>query len=192
MSAIDRAKDARTIDSAKANSLSVAPNVWIRKRRRTLGFATLAFLNSAFWVWMLVSIANKPGFVSRNGGLVPFVLFFLTVAFSSAVAGGRLAGCGLLIGPTGIVVKGPLRTRRLAVQEVDRIEPGVKRPGDVSNGTPCPILRLTDGEAVGVWALGVEGLTFSYRRHLDDMQPLCHELNELLNSVKAVNRTATQ
>src|SRR5579863_79534 len=179
MSAIDRANDAR------ANSGTVARNAWIRKRRRTLGFATCAFLNSAFWIWMLVNIANKPRFVAHNGGLLPFVVFFLAVAIGSAAVGRRLARCGLSIGPEGIVVRGPFRTRRLAVQDVERIEAGVQRPGDVGNGTPCPILRLADGSAVGVWALGTEGLRSNYPRHLEDMRPVCDQLNQLLISMKS-------
>ncbi len=179
MSAIDRADDAR------ANSVPIARNVWIRKPRRTLGFATCAFLNSAFWIWMLVNVASKPRFVAHNGGLLPFVVFFLVVALGSAAAGRRLARCGLWIGSEGIVVRGPLRTRRLTVQDVERIEPGVQRPGDAGNGTPCPILRLADGSAVGVWALGTEGLRSGYRRHLEDMQPMCDQLNQLLISAKS-------
>jgi hypothetical protein len=178
MTTIDRADDAAT------GSMPVAANAWIRKRHRTLGFAMCAFLNSALWIWMLVFTANKPRYAGRSGELASIVLFFLAVALASAALGWRLARCGLWIGPAGIVVRGPLRTWRLAVQDVERIEPGVQRPGDAGNGTPCPILKLANGRAIGVWALGGEGLVFSYHRLLENMQPLCDDLNRLLEDVR--------
>jgi hypothetical protein len=178
MGTIDRAK------RAAPGAMSVAPSTWIRKRRRTLAFATCAFLNSAFWIWMLVFMAGKPRYASHSGELVSIVLFFLAVALASAVAGRRLARSGLWIGSTGIVVRGPLRTWRLAVGDVEQIEPGVQRPGDVGNGTPCPTLKLANGRAIGIWALGGEGLIFDYRRLLEDMQPLCDDLNRLLERAR--------
>ena len=69
----------------------------------------------------------------------------------------------------------------LAARSVERFHPGVAGAG---NGTPCPVLVRTDGRPVGVWALGSEAFTFGYRRALEDMRPLCEELDKLLAGVQ--------
>jgi hypothetical protein len=159
---------------------ALAPNVWIRKRLRTVGFAAYSFLLSAFWIAMIFDVAGKKATYEHNGGLAVYVLFFLALAAASSALGARFARSGLWVSADGVLVRGPLRTKRIAQHEIARFEPGVHGPG---NGFPCPILMRIDGRAVGVWALGSEALTFSHRRALEDMRPLCDELDRLLASV---------
>jgi NADH:ubiquinone oxidoreductase subunit K len=177
------------VDDTRADgsgSPAVAPDTWIRKRRRTALFAAYALLLSAFWVAMIFDVAAKKSVYEHNGGLPVFVLFFLALAAASAALGLRLARAGLWMSADGIVVRGPLKTWRVSAQAVERFEPSVAGPG---NGTPCPTLTRTDGRPIGVWALGSEALTLTYRQHLDDMDPLCEELNRLLATIQASAHT---
>jgi hypothetical protein len=172
------------IDDTRApgpSSPALAPDTWIRRRRRTIGFATYSFLLSAFWIAMIFDVAGKKATYEHNGGLAVFVLFFLALAGASAALGVRFARSGLWVSADGVVVRGPLRTKRITTHDIERFEPGVHGPG---SGFPCPILMRTDGQSVGVWALGSEALTFSYRRALEDMRPLCEELDRLLATIK--------
>jgi len=163
-----------------------APSTWLRKRRRTRFFAAYAFALSAFWIALLVHVAGNRLMYERNGRLAVFVMLFLALAAASAGLGVRVASCGLWIGTDEIVVRGPLRTSHVPIGYAERFEPCVKGAG---NGTPCPVLLRTDGRSVGVWALGSEALTFGYRRALEDMRPLCEELNGLLASVRPSARS---
>jgi len=164
-----------------------APATWMRKRRRTLLFAGYAFALSAFWIAMIFDVAGKPSVYGPNGGLAVFVLFFLALAAASAGLGVRVARCGLWIDAGEIVVRGPLRTWRVAAGCAERFEPGVAGPG---NGTPCPVLVRTDGKHIGVWALGSEALTFGYKRALEDLRPLCEQLDTILAGVRPPVPTA--
>jgi hypothetical protein len=172
------------IDHTRApgpGSPAVATNMWMRKRRRTAGFAAYSFLLSAFWIAMIFDVAGKKATYEHNGGLGVFVLFFLVLAGASTALGVRFARSGLWVSADGALVRVPLRTKRIAAHDIELFEPGVHGPG---NGVPCPILMRTDGRSVGVWALGSDALTFSSRRALESMRPLCEELDRLLATVK--------
>jgi hypothetical protein len=181
MSSLDHATAARS-----APASVVAPNVWIRKARRTGTFAVLAYVNAAAWVAISVDVASKSQFTSHLGSFVVMLVFLLGVAALSVITGLRLASCGLWMSQEKIVIVGPLRTWTLGVGEVEGFEPGVR---GARNGTPCPVLKRTHGRPIGVWALGREGLISSYDRFLDELRPLCEELNELLGTLDAVPNT---
>jgi hypothetical protein len=168
---------------------SVAPNVWIRKARRTGTFAALAYVNAVAWVAMSVDVSAKSNYTSHAGNFVVMLVFLLGVAALSVMAGLRLASCGLWMSQETIVVIGPLRTWTLSVGEVKGFEPGVRGP---RNGTPCPVLQRTHGRSIGVWALGREGLITSYSRYLEELRPLCDELNELLRSLNAARQAPSE
>ncbi len=181
MSSLEHATAARS-----APASVVAPNVWIRKARRTGTFAVLAYLNAAAWVAISVDVASKSQFTSHLGSFVVMLVFLLGVAALSVITGLRLASCGLWMSQEQVVVVGPLRTWTLGVGEVAGFEPGVRGS---RNGTPCPVLKRTHGRPIGVWALGRDGLISSYGRFLDELRPLCDELNELLGTLNAKRST---
>jgi hypothetical protein len=166
----------------------VAPNVWMRKARRTTTFAALAYLNAAAWVAMSVDVSTRSRYTSHTGSYVVMLVYLLGVAALSAMAGLRLTSCGLWMSQETVVVIGPLRTWTLSVGEVEGFAPGVRGP---RNGTPSPVLTRTHGRSIGVWALGREGLISSYGRYLEELRPLCDELNELLRSLKAARQAPT-
>jgi hypothetical protein len=160
----------------------LAPNVWIRNARRTRTFAALAYLNAAGWVAIAADVVGKPQFTKDTADLVVTLVFLLGVATLSAIAGRRIARCGLWLSREAVTVNGPLRSWTLALDEVEGFEPGVRGP---RNGTPCPVLKRTDGRSLGVWALGREGLVTSYRAYLQQMKPLCDELDELVRTLRS-------
>ncbi|HYB23952.1 MAG TPA: hypothetical protein VED41_09165 [Solirubrobacteraceae bacterium] len=160
----------------------VAPNVWMRKTRRTGTFAALAYVNAVVWVAMAVDAATKPQYNGDAGNLAAMLVFLLGVAALSVIAGRRLARCGLWMSRERVIVNGPLRTWTLPVSEVEDFEPGVRSAG---NGTPCPVLRRSHGRPIGIWALGRDGLVSSYSSYLNELQPLCEELTELARTLQA-------
>ncbi len=106
------------------------------------------------------------------------VVFFLVFAAPCVWFGWQIARAGLWIGPDGLVIRGPLRKWKVQPSEAVRFAPGVQR--GAGNGTPCPILERVDGTPVGVWALGREGLIWSFDNYLEELKPLCDWLNQLL------------
>jgi hypothetical protein len=167
----------------------VAPNVWIRKARRTGTFAVLAYVNAVAWVAISVDVSTQSRDTSHPGSFVVMLVFLLGVAALSVMAGLRLASCGLWMSQETVVVIGPLRTWTLSVGEVEGFKSGVRGPW---NGTPCPVLERANGRSIGVWALGREGLISSYSRYLNELRPLCDELNVLLRSLKAARQAPSE
>ncbi len=180
MSSLEHASAAR-----REPASLVVPNVWIRKARRTGTFAVLAYVNAFAWVAISVDVSTKSSYTSHAGRFVVMLVFLLGVAALSVMAGLRLASCGLWMSQETIAVIGPLRIWTLGVGEVEGFESGVRGP---RNGTPCPVLKRTNGRSIGVWALGREGLISSYSRFLDELRPLCDELNELLRSLNTARQ----
>jgi hypothetical protein len=127
----------------------------------------------------------------------------LTIAWRTATA-------GLRIDSNAIVVRGPLKTRRVPLPEAAGFTPGLTT-GLFSAGTPCPVLKTANAGWVYVWALGLFAPSFitGYyegagvvrtadpqvvqrwrgdqvsmpREPKQRLQPLCDKLNELLASL---------
>lgn len=154
----------------------------MRKRGRAAGAAALALLNAAAWVGILFAAVGNSHLTRTHGERVAAVVFFLLVVVASVAFAARLARVGVRIGADGVVVKGPMRTWRLALSDIIRVEAAVQR--GAGNGTPCPVLIRRKGRPVGVWALGKEGVVLRYRRYLEDLQPLCEELDQLLQKMR--------
>jgi hypothetical protein len=169
--------------------VSIGPNRWIRKERRTRRFATLAVCWSLGMLVVLPVelLAGNSHWHNTVGNDMALGLFVVLAAPGFWLAH-SIAQAGLWIGAEGIVVRGPVRTRALALAEADSFAPGVLAGGE--NGTPCPVLKRTHGPEVGVWALGREGLIWRYARYGDEMRPLCDELNDLLRKLKAGDASA--
>lgn len=165
--------------------VSIEPNTWIRKQRRTRQFATFAVCWSLAMlvIPLIVLLGDNSNWHNTPGNDVGLSLFFVALAAPGFWMARRLAGAGLWMGADSIMVRGPVRTRTLALADVNSFAPGVLAGGN--NGTPCPVLKRAHGPAVGVWALGREGVFWRYARYADEMEPLCDELNDLLRKLKA-------
>lgn len=156
--------------------------VWLRNQRRTRAWAVIAVL----WSLVFASLRFRPGGDSGQltliGNLV-LTAIYLGIAALALVLAGRVARAGLWVGPDGIVVRGPFRTRRVALDDAGPFAPGLQ--GAAGNGTPCPILQRRDGGGVGVWALGRRNIWFRYERLCAEIEPLCNELNGLVQALRS-------
>ena len=158
-------------------------NTWMRPRSRHrahamfLGF--MAFCNAA--LSLVVAVMGR----SLDEGAAAAML--LVVAAGCGVVAYRTYHAGLWIAADGIVIRGPLWTSRVAVDAAESFFAGVQ--DGAGNGTPCPMLATGDGRAIGVWALGRQGVVWRYPRYLRELEPVCTELNRLLECAKAKPRS---
>jgi hypothetical protein len=164
------------------DTVEVARSVWIRNRRRTRAWAAIAVLWSVVFACLLFIPGHPHGHRSLGDYLGLGVFYFGIAALGMAFAG-RVAKAGLWIGPDGIVVRGPFRTRRVALGDATSFAPGLQGRG--GNGTPCPMLERRGGRAVGVWALGRRNIWFRYQRLCGEIQPLCDKLNGLVETLRS-------
>ncbi len=172
------ASPSRAEQVADSDRVDVKPGTWIRNRRRTHAWAALAALWSVVFALLLV----RPSGVHGVGAHVAVGAFYLGIAALGLVFAARVARAGVWLGRDGIVVRGPFRTRAVALADAGLFAPGLQGGG--GNGTPCPMLQRADRRAVGVWALGRRNVWFRYARVCQEIQPLCDELNELVASLR--------
>jgi hypothetical protein len=168
-----------------SDTVEVAPSVWLRNRRRTRSWAAIAVLWSAVFACLLFLPGESHRHETLTGYLVLGVFYF-GIATVGLVFAGRVARAGLWIGPDEIIVRGPFRTQSVEFEKAATFAPGLQGRG--GNGTPCPILERRDGRPVGVWALGRRNIWFHYQRLCQEIQPLCDELNELVQDAAAAAR----
>jgi hypothetical protein len=164
--------------------VAVEASIWIRKPRRTrVAAATaVAFSLALAGIFFIPLFEGKLDSQTPAAAYLILALFFFGTAALGLALARRLARAGLWMGPTGIMVRNPLRTTHIALAQAEAFVPGVV--GD-RNGTPCPVLKSKPDGAVGVWALGREGVVFRYRRYLQGLQPLCDQLNDLLGALQS-------
>jgi hypothetical protein len=166
---------------ADSRTVAVAQRVWIRNRRRTRAWATIAALWSVVFASLMFTSGglDRPITVSRVVGLGAFYFGIASLGLVFAV---RVSRAGLWIGADGIVVRGPFRTQSVALGDAGRFVPGLQGRG--GNGVPCPMLERRDHPAVGVWALGRRNVWFRYQRLCQEIQPLCDELDALVGILR--------
>jgi hypothetical protein len=166
---------------AASSAVEVTPSVWIRNRRRTRAWAAIAVVWSVVFACLLFVTGDLNG-SSALGEILVLGAFYFGIAAVGIVVAVRVARAGVWVGPDGIVVRGPFRTQPVALDEAERFFPGLQGRG--GNGTPCPMLERRGKRAVGVWALGRRNIFFDYQRLCQEIQPLCNELNELVETLR--------
>jgi hypothetical protein len=162
---------------AGAGTADVTPNAWIHNRRRTRGWAGIAALWSVVFAGLLFLPGHTPSPASPSADVM-LGAFYFGIAALGIVFARRVSRAGVWIGTDGIVVRGPFRTRSVALDDAGVFGPGLQGRG--GNGVPCPMLTRRNGPAVGVWALGRRNIWFRYRHICQEIEPLCGELNELV------------
>jgi hypothetical protein len=164
--------------TAGPDSVEVTADVWLRNRRRTRAWAAIAAAWSVGFACLL--------FIPPNKTLAEYLAlgaFYFGIAALGMLLARRVANAGVRIGPDGIVVRGPFRTRRVSIADAEVFVPGLQGGG--GNGTPCPMLERRDGRPVGVWALGRRNLWFRYHRLAQEIQPLCDDLTALVKVLQS-------
>jgi hypothetical protein len=157
---------------------TVEPRAWLKRPRRIHGFLAAIFAMIAFDFALALQLASSSADAGGEANVLNAVVFFLVFAGPCAWVAWRVATAGLWIGPEGLVIRGPFRSWAVQPGEALRFVRGVEK--GTGNGTPCPMLERTDGDPIGVWALGREGLPRSYDKYLGELEPLCEQLNQLL------------
>jgi hypothetical protein len=164
------------------DTVEVARGAWIRNRRRTRAWASIAVLWSVVFA-CTVFIPGSSHVPKPLGDYLALGAFYFGIAAVGIAFAGRVANAGVWIGPDGVVVRGPFRTHSVSIADAEVFVPGLQ--GGAGNGTPCPTLTRTHGRPVGVWALGRRNFVFRYQRLFQEIQPLCDELNALLRSLQS-------
>jgi hypothetical protein len=90
---------------------------------------------------------------------------------------------GLWIGPGGVVVRGFIRTRTVPLLEARAFAPGIH--GSIGNGYPAPGLERIGKDPIPIFCFGREGAVWKFDQYLEELQPVCDELNALLRRVQA-------
>lgn len=162
-----------------AEGLDVRVGAWLRRPRRVRGIC-------AAWAgYLLLTVAMSTHLYLANprtgGAALGALAFFAVFAGLGVFAIWRTATAGLMLATYAIVVRGPIRTRRISPTAAVGFEPGIF--GFVGNGTPGPMLKLSDGTRIGIWALGREGLVWNFDRYLGEAERLCDALNSALEQV---------
>jgi hypothetical protein len=157
--------------------IDVRRDAWLRRPSRLRWFVLIVGVIFAMALPKAIGAAEDGGTSSALAGAA----VILALAAPYLYFAGRIARSGIWLGADGIVIRGPFRTRRISGSSAVSFGPGVQ-PG-AGNGTPCPILTRADGSEVGVWALGIESLVWNFGGSLEEMRPLCDELNALLEEL---------
>jgi hypothetical protein len=174
-----------TYENMAPSFVQVAPDHWMSRRGRGQQFAfvfgavALSFAASAVFLF-------AAGFGSTLD-IAASATLLLSIAATSGTLAARMWRAGLWLGADGAIVRGPLRSHRFSLGEIDGFAAGVYGGG---NGTPGIVMRLRDGRKVGIWALGNEGVVWRYDRYVGEWQPVCERLNALLARLRACRGTA--
>jgi hypothetical protein len=165
--------------SGYADGVKVLPNVWLKRPERVRSFVGIAGGLTAFFLALAVGFilfTRNPGSGPEESivgavvwGLVPAGLCICFIARSRAL--------GLLLSSEGIVIRGPFRTRKIPPSEAVRFKP------EIFANTPGPVLELVSGQSIGIWALGREGVRWEFDQYLQEVEPLCNQLNQLMEKL---------
>jgi hypothetical protein len=168
--------------SGPVDAVVVAPGVWLRNRRRTRAWASV----SVAWSLAFASLVFIPGRLPANApaaATIMLIALYFGIAGLGLALARRVARAGVRIANDGIVIRGPFRTQSVALTDAERFAPGLQGRG--GNGVPCPILARQSRGAAGVWALGQRNIWFRYRRVCRELQPLCDDLNGLVDALRS-------
>lgn len=161
----------------------IAQRHWLRSRPRILGIGCMWLLYAAFFVWIAFHHTER----TAGGGSVSPVLtiMLLVLAVPGLVLGVRELRSGLWIASDAVIVRGMFRTTMLSPNEIDGFKPEMRL-------APSPLVHRKHGTPLIVGALAHGG--FSKRTQADclkALEPLCDQLNALLESVRSEQPSRT-
>jgi hypothetical protein len=167
--------------------VEVAQSRWIRHEPRTLGIGASLLLFGAFFVWMglhLVIFRHSRVPIS-TGTKIGLSLEVLPIGVVFLYLSLREFRSGLWLDSRVVIVRGLIRTRRFRPDELDGFKPEMRL-------APCPLLHCKHGSPVVVGALAHGGFVKSTNNaRLADLEPVCGELNALLQTVQSAEAAST-
>jgi hypothetical protein len=108
----------RANQMAGPDTVVVARNAWIRNRRRTRVWAAIAVLWSLVFACLLF-IPGDPQSHRTLGDYLGLGAFYFGIAALGMAFASRVAKAGVWIGPDGIEVRGPFRTRSVSIADAE-------------------------------------------------------------------------
>lgn len=90
---------------------------------------------------------------------------------------------GFWLGRDGVVVGGFFRTYKVPLWQAKSFTPGIH--GWVGNGYPAPALERVGAWAIPIFYFGREGFIGQLDRYLEELQPVCDELDLLLRKLQS-------
>lgn len=160
---------------------------WIRNREpwNYIGAGAAALISACLVFELIHSFA-----VREEPASVGFVLLGVVV-FGAMIAvcgwwGSRMLSLGLRIDPTGVTIRGVVRTRVVPLDQVKCFEPGSLGAGGALRTAYGVKLVRQNAHALPIRALRFGGFTgkANLERARAKWQPVCDELNALLVTVR--------
>ena len=162
--------------------------VWMRRSGHTRSQAGVTFVMTLFFGLFAVGLLGQP----NTFELLAVKVMFAGAAIASAALTRGCVRAGLWIAPDGIVVRGPMRTWRLALVDVDRFDHAVVGPGLVHGFVTESTKQRTrevwvhrkDGPPIIVWALRHDGPIWVWERRAREREEQIVALNAVLKSLR--------
>ena len=164
----------------------VAPNTWMRKR----GTGTLLYFAYGVVFALFFATGGVVVLFSLGSGeplalmILVDLMFWVAAALAMRFAV-RMARAGVRISPSGVCLRGVLRTRTLPLAGVEGFAPAAY-PGGLLRSEVGVRLMRRQGYDLRVWAMrkGAPSSKERLKEAKDGLQPLCKELNQLLQSMR--------
>ena len=162
----------------RSQRVEVAPGTWMRRPMFTLGSAACWLGFFALFVYLAVYVAVlKQHWHTTPANRWGLVALMTVIAVPCGIVAIRFARAGVWMAADGIVLRGPLRTRTVRLDDVERFAP---KSGN--NQQPFPWLQRThDRRSLAVTALSHGILRSRGARYLP---ALCDDLNAVLKSLQ--------
>lgn len=156
---------------------------WLRRPGRTNFFALYALAGALLFLGIpfIARASSSRSAGPSVGTFIPLLASCWCIGVPALLFARRLSRAGLWIAADGVVIRNPLRTIVVPLSDAEEFIAGIAGGG---NGRPCPILKRRHDRAVGVWALGHEGVIWRFNRYVTEMQPVCDELNAVLRGLR--------
>src|SRR5215813_13049103 len=98
--------------------ITVSPDTWIRNRRQTNGYGSLSIAFGTFWIALTVYFLTRHHHGQAAGTKIAVAAIATVLAIGFISFGVRQVRAGLWIASDQVIVRGPLRVKRLATEVV--------------------------------------------------------------------------
>ena len=162
---------------AEPISLPVARGVWIarkeRNRRCAVVWGTYAAASAGMSLYVVIGRGHLH--LGDRLGIAGFLLLPALACLRVALG---CAKAGLMIRNSDIVIRGPLKTWTVRIEDVEGFRSGIQ-PG-AANGTPGVLLNVRNRRPIPIWTLGADGFVWNFRKLAQSFAPTVESLNALV------------